>query len=234
MRLAATEGTRGDASRRASRARASSTVLDLVAGTLLALGATPVIVLAALGSAITLRAWPFFVQRRVGLRGREFRCVKLRTLPRGTSRTLDKYALGTITVPRFARWLRATHVDELPQLWLVPLRRMSLVGPRPEMPEIEARYPERLRSVRRTVRPGCTGLWQISIDAGKMIYEAPEYDECYVAHQSLRLDLWILWRTVAMIVGRRPAITLADLEQRGWVTRHVVEPGFAAGGGGAA
>jgi len=212
----------------AGGSHAIKAAVDILGGTLLALLATPVIVAGAIGSAVAFRTWPFFVQRRIGHRGREFRCVKIRTLPKRTPPTLDKYSLDGVAIPRLARLLRSTHLDELPQLWQVPVLRMSLVGPRPELPEIEARYPEWLRSMRRTVRPGCTGLWQISVGAPGMIYEAPEYDECYITHRSLRLDAWILWRTARMAAGGR-AITLDDLAARGWLvpSSHDPEPCLA-------
>jgi lipopolysaccharide/colanic/teichoic acid biosynthesis glycosyltransferase len=110
-------------------------------GVLLALVALPVIIVCALGSAIALRSWPFFVQPRVGYRGREFRFIKIRSLPRTTPVATDKYSLDGLSTNRFGQLLRRTHLDELPQLLLVPIGRMSLVGPRPEMPELLERYP---------------------------------------------------------------------------------------------
>ena len=218
-------------------------VIDLVVGVPLALLVLPLIVVLAVGSAITLRAWPLFVQRRVGRGGREFPFVKLRTLPTTVPTAADKYHLQDVRIPAFCRVLRAKHLDELPQLLLVPVGWMSLVGPRPEMPDILERYPRELAADRSCVRPGCTGLWQVSTSVSKLIYEAPEYDLAYVREGSLRLDLWILARTLRLYLPRARYIELSDIprwtEGRGFVGRKaptvgsqpevpVVEPEVAA------
>lgn len=202
----------GDAS---GYARWGKRGLDLVVGTALSFLVLPVIAVLAVGAAIVFRTNPFFVQRRTGRDGREFRCPKIRTLPRATAIALDKYALADLSVPHFGTLLRRFHLDELPQVLLVPLGIMSLVGPRPEMVEMRDRYPESFRRVRERVRPGCTGLWQVSVAVTGMIYEAPEYDERYVEGLSLRLDLWILGQTVRSMFGRE-RVRLEDLAARGF------------------
>ena len=161
----------------------------------------------------------FFRQVRVGRHGREFRIHKFRTM-----RT-DAEALGAqITVgadPRITRvghWLRASKVDELPQLLDVLQGTMSLVGPRPEVPRYVALYPAALRETVLSVRPGITDLASIEYrDESAVLARATdphrEYVEVilpnklrlaarYVEQQSLALDLAILARTVAAIVGR--------------------------------
>jgi lipopolysaccharide/colanic/teichoic acid biosynthesis glycosyltransferase len=183
---------------------------DLTAGTLGCLLAAPVILLLATISLIMFRAWPFFVQWRVGYQGRPFRFVKIRSLSRHAPASADKYALAKVDVSRWGRFLRRTHLDELPQLFLVITGRMSLVGPRPEMPELISRYDPSFVKERTSVRPGCTGLWQVSVDAGSLIAEAPQYDEYYVSHGSTSLDVWILWRTVVCFFGGR-TIGLVDV-----------------------
>src|SRR3954468_15525527 len=104
-------------------------LVDVVLGTVLALVTLPFVLRTAIAAAIALRSWPFFVQERVGLDGRTFRFVKLRTLPRGAPRYLDKYSVQAMEIPGICRWLRNMHLDELPQLWLVITGRMALVGP---------------------------------------------------------------------------------------------------------
>jgi lipopolysaccharide/colanic/teichoic acid biosynthesis glycosyltransferase len=190
--------------------------IDILAGTVLAALALPVIAVLAIGCAIALRTSPFFVQRRVGRGGREFPLPKLRTLPRSAPATVDKYALRTTSIPRFCRFLRHNHIDELPQLLVVPLGWMSLVGPRPEMPALMARYPAELVAARTRVRPGCTGLWQVSSASTRCIYEAPEYDLAYVDNAGLRLDAWIVYRTVHMWVRRGAVIELDDVPRWAW------------------
>ena len=183
---------------------AGKRAFDLVLGLGLILVALPVIAVCAVGSAVAFRTWPIFVQPRLGRDGREFRFIKLRSLPRSTPRQLDKNAVKQLAIPRWGRFLRRFHLDELPELMLVPLGRMSLVGPRPEMPEIAARYSPDFLATRLSVRPGCTGLWQVSEAVEGMIYEAPEYDSAYVANVSARLDAWILLKTVSStLFGRQ-------------------------------
>lgn len=185
--------------------------VDVVVGTVLALAALPLIVVLLVCSALVLRAWPIFVQDRVGRGGRVFRFPKVRTLPPETASSTDKYALSEVRIPAFGRLLRRTHLDELPQLLLVPFGVMSLVGPRPEMPEVLARYPTDFVAERTSVRPGCTCLWQISDSADKLIYEAPEYDRAYLRHSGPLLDAWILFRTARAWLPRSTAIELGDL-----------------------
>jgi len=191
--------------------RVGKRVIDLVVGVPLALLALPLVAVLAVGSAVSLRAWPLFVQRRVGKGGREFPFVKLRTLPVTTPSAVDKYHLDGVRIPAFCRFLRHRHLDEFPQLLLVPIGWMSLVGPRPEMPAVLARYPAEFASARSCVRPGCTGLWQVSTSVSKLICEAPEYDLAYVSRGSLRLDVWILARTFRVYLPRARYIEMRDL-----------------------
>jgi lipopolysaccharide/colanic/teichoic acid biosynthesis glycosyltransferase len=185
--------------------------VDVVVGTALALAALPVILVLMVCSAVVLRAWPIFVQDRVGRDGRVFRFPKVRTLPPETASSTDKYALFDVRIPAFGRFLRRTHLDELPQLVLVPFGAMSLVGPRPEMPDVLVHYPSEFVAERTRVRPGCTCLWQISESSDKLICEAPEYDRAYVRHGGLLLDAWILYRTARAWLPRTSAIDLNDV-----------------------
>ena len=176
--------------------------MDLTFGSVLAVLAVPVILVLAVGVLLTLRTNPFFVQRRVGRAGRPITIVKLRTLPRSAPPYAAKHELGEIVLTRFTRALRRLHLDELPQLLLVPLGSLSLVGPRPEMPGLHgAAHDAGFARERVQVRPGCTGLWQIGEGASGLIWDAPEYDRYYLRHRSFGLDLWILWRTAWVITG---------------------------------
>jgi lipopolysaccharide/colanic/teichoic acid biosynthesis glycosyltransferase len=204
--------------RRVRRAERAKRAVDLVVGTVLLLGALPLILVLALGSAISLRAWPFFVQERIGRDGRPFRFLKIRTLPPATCAYADKYALAEVRIPAFTRALRALHLDELPQLLLVVLGQMSLVGPRPEMPGLDAQLPRSLARARSLVRPGCTGLWQVGVDCDRLIGESPEYDLFYVEHRNVRLDLWILGQTVRKVVGGGQGVVRLD-EVPAWARR---------------
>ena len=156
-------------------------VFDLAVAIILLVITLPVLVLSALGSAISLRAWPFFTQERVGHSGERFRFLKVRTLPAVVPRYVDKHQLDLARVPAFCRLLRRLHLDELPQLFLVIRGRMSLVGPRPEMAHLHDGLPEDFQRLRTSVRPGCTGLWQISDSCTDLIGMSPEYDRYYLA-----------------------------------------------------
>jgi lipopolysaccharide/colanic/teichoic acid biosynthesis glycosyltransferase len=195
-------------------ARYGKPALDFVIGSLLALLALPVIVVVAAASTIVFGAQPIFVQRRVGRNGRIIRFPKIRSLPKWVRPAIDKDDLANdeVTIPAFGRFVRRTHLDELPQLLLVPVGLMSLVGPRPALPELLHRYPEGFAELRETVRPGCTGLWQVSVANDCLLYEDPGFDVAYIAHMSLRFDLWVLWRTLALYIlkGDR-RVTLDEL-----------------------
>jgi lipopolysaccharide/colanic/teichoic acid biosynthesis glycosyltransferase len=177
---------------------------DLAAGVALSIVTAPIIVLLAVGSAVSFRAWPLFVQKRLGRGGRPFCFVKLRTLPTDTPVDADKYTIAATTTTRWGRFLRASHLDELPQCWLVVTGRMSLVGPRPEMPALAARFDATFMRERLAVRPGITGPWQVSTACSGLIGEAPEFDRLYLAHAGPRLDAWVLLRTTGTLVGLRP------------------------------
>jgi lipopolysaccharide/colanic/teichoic acid biosynthesis glycosyltransferase len=178
---------------------------DLVAGVGLSTVTAPLIALLAVGSALSFRAWPLFVQKRLGRGGRPFCFVKLRSLPTDTPADVDKYTIAAATTTtRWGRFLRASHLDELPQCWLVVTGRMSLVGPRPEMPALAATFDASFMEERLAVRPGITGPWQVSTASSGLIDEAPEFDRLYLAHAGLRLDAWVLLRTTGVLVGLRP------------------------------
>lgn len=175
--------------------------MDLVVGSALALAAVPLIIVLATAGTAVWRANPFFVQERIGAHGRTFRLWKLRSLPVRAPAYADKYALDAVPIPWFGRMLRRLHLDELPQLFHVLSGKMSLVGPRPEMAFLHERMPDDFAAARVSVRPGVTGLWQISPAVQGLILEAPEYDRAYIAAPRVRLDLWILYRTLVQALG---------------------------------
>lgn len=201
--------------------------LDVTASAALLLLTLPVVVFAAMGSALALRAWPLFTQQRVGRDGAPFTFVKIRTLPVETPHYVDKHQLDQARIPTFCALLRRLHLDELPQLVLVLRGRMSLVGPRPEMACLHRALPDDFASLRTSVRPGCTGLWQVSEGCTDLISSAPEYDRYYLDVRSFRLDLWVLYRTALKMVGLGGTITLADVPA--WLERGrlAAEPAIA-------
>ncbi len=186
-------------------------VFDMVVGTTLFVASLPVLLVLASVLAFQLRGWPFFVHQRVGRGGRPIYFPKLRTLSRDTPRYADKTLVEFHPVSRLAALLRDKHLDELPQLVLVPLGLLSLVGPRPRMANEVDQYPFPPFDVARTtVRQGCTGLWQVGAHTVATVSASPEYDLHYLRHSSFRMDLWILWRTVAQAFGGR-GVTLVEV-----------------------
>jgi len=146
-----------------------------------------------------------FKQYRVGLGGRLFQMHKFRTMVPGTA----KYACSPgesadPRITRLGRWLRRTSLDELPQLWDVLRGDMSLVGPRPEMPFIVEKY-DAIQRLRLTVKPGMTGLWQISPDRAEAIHLHIDYDIYYIRNLSLLMDIAILAKTFASVIRGRGA-----------------------------
>jgi lipopolysaccharide/colanic/teichoic acid biosynthesis glycosyltransferase len=185
---------------------------DIIAAAILLVLAVPFLACAALMQAVMLRSWPLFSHQRVGREGRLFRFFKLRTLSPDIEPYAPKYNL-TFPISRQSAALRRLHLDELPQLGLVLLGRMSLVGPRPEMPNLHRLFSDEFAAARTAVRPGCTGLWQISEHCATLIHEHPELDAFYLMHRGLRLDLWILAKTVRLLVpiGDRRLVSLDDV-----------------------
>lgn len=197
-------------------------VVDVVLGAVLALLLAPAMLMLATVLALQTRAWPVFVHDRIGRNGRSFRFPKLRTLPPATHRHADKTTCELRPASRLAAFLRARHLDELPQLFLVPLGRLSLVGPRPKMLDEHEPMDPLMGATRTLVRQGCTGLWQVGEHTSGRVSDAPLYDLFYLRYGSLRMDAWILWRTVAQACGA-PGVTLGD------VPRWTLGPGFVRG-----
>ena len=175
--------------------------IDLaVAAAFLALFAPLFALIAVLVKATSLGP-VLFRQERVGKDGRRFSMYKFRTMYRDAPQY--SYSPGAGDDPRITaagRFLRHTSLDELPQLFNVLLGQMSLVGPRPEMPFIVEQYTP-LQRRRLAVKPGITGLWQLSADRAFLIHENIEYDLYYVRHRSLFMDVAILLHTV-LFAGR--------------------------------
>ena len=142
----------------------------------------------------------FFTQVRPGLHGQPFKMVKFRTMT--DERGPDGQLLpDAVRLTPFGRWLRATSLDELPELWNVLKGDMSLVGPRPLLMEYLPLYtPEQAR--RHNVRPGITGWAQVNGRNALSWEDKFKLDVWYVNHRSLWLDIKILWLTVKKVLVR--------------------------------
>ncbi len=186
---------------------------DVVVGTVISVVSLPAILLLCIGSALSFRAWPIFRQKRLGRDGKEFSFLKVRSLPRDVPSDIDKYHLQDHSSSGWGRFIRAKHLDEFPQCWLLVTGKMTLVGPRPEMPSLAATYDPGFVHDRLLVRPGITGPWQIGPAAAQLIGESPRYDLFYLVSASPALDLWILWRTCLGLFGAQPR-DLSEYPQR--------------------
>jgi lipopolysaccharide/colanic/teichoic acid biosynthesis glycosyltransferase len=176
--------------------------LDIaLAATVLALSA-PLLLAAMLAIRIESRGRAIYRQRRVGRDGAAFDVYKLRTMVEGAEHIGSGLRIdaGDERITRVGTWLRRTSLDELPNLLNVLRGEMSLIGPRPTLPEQVAQYTPRQRG-RLAVKPGITGWAQVNGRASLPWSERIELDLYYVEHRSLALDLRILARTPAMVLG---------------------------------
>jgi len=194
---------------------AAKRAFDVVASLLGLIVVTPV--LAVLAALICLESPgpPLFRHERVGLGGRRFGCLKLRTMRpdaeeqlRANPALYDEYRRHHFKIPedsdprttRMGRWLRRSSLDELPQLWNVLVGDMSLVGPRPVVAEELTVY-QGSRTLLLSMRPGITGAWAVS---GRNCVGYPERCELelsYVREWNAWMDARILWATVGTVLG---------------------------------
>ena len=196
--------------------RVCKRMIDFVLGLILFLGLFPFLVVIALVVLIT-SGWPiFYVSRRTGQYGRKMIPVlKFRSMCRDAdqkkkelvdmSHRTDGPLFKIKNDPRVTpvgRFLRRYSIDELPQLLNVVMGQLSLVGPRPHLPSEVEKYALHHRRV-FTVRPGVTGLAQISGRSNLPFEEEVTYDMRYIEDWSLALDLWILWRTIFVVLFGR-------------------------------
>jgi lipopolysaccharide/colanic/teichoic acid biosynthesis glycosyltransferase len=164
--------------------------------------ASPLLALAALAIKLEDSGPVLYRQKRVGIGGRDFELLKLRTMVVNAEAIGAGYAVneGDPRITRVGRLLRRLSLDELPQLWNVVRGDMSLVGPRPTLRYQVERYDERQRR-RLDVKPGITGWAQVHGRAALPWAERIELDVWYVEHRSPLLDLRILLRTPLALFG---------------------------------
>lgn len=194
--------------------RAVKRAMDILGAGLLLVLFSPVMLTTLLLLTITTKGRPFFVQQRVGLCGRRFPMIKFRSM------RLDAASIKHLVanekdgpvfknrrdprITRIGRFIRSTSIDETPQLINVLLGHMSLVGPRPPVPEEVKQYkPWQLE--RLAVKPGLTCLWQISGRSEVGFEDWVRMDIWYVTHQAWRTDLTLLVRTPLAVLSRRGA-----------------------------
>lgn len=197
-------------------------VFDLVVSFILLVVLIPVFVVVALVIVVESRGGVFFrrddegnIVKRVGVKGREFHCWKFRTMKAKTHGMRSSELAGSNIrgdsplikikndprVTRVGRFLRRFDIDELPQLWNVFIGQMSLVGPRPHLIEEVEKYKKEHRFV-FTVKPGITGLAQVSGRSDLDFEDEVRLDSFYIENWSLWLDIKILFRTIGVVFGR--------------------------------
>lgn len=175
-------------------------LLDILAAMLLLVAASPLLLVVCLLLAIANRGHVFFFQQRPGLHGKLFRIAKMKTMT--DERDADGRLLSDEQrLTRIGRFVRSTSVDELPQLWNVLCGDMSIIGPRPLLPEYLPLYnAEQMR--RHDVRPGITGWAQVHGRNNISWQRKFELDVWYVDHLSFRVDMQILWHTFFDVARR--------------------------------
>jgi lipopolysaccharide/colanic/teichoic acid biosynthesis glycosyltransferase len=187
---------------------AAKVVLDFVAALILLIFTAPLIFFAMILIKVTSPGPAIYTQTRIGRKGKPFTIYKLRTMVHDceslTGAQWSKPGDGRIT--RVGRWLRRTHIDELPQLWNVLRGEMSLIGPRPERPEflpqleqVIPHYRERLQ-----VRPGITGFAQLQLPPDsdfESVRIKLAYDLYYMRHLGLLFDVTIYVGTILKLIG---------------------------------
>jgi lipopolysaccharide/colanic/teichoic acid biosynthesis glycosyltransferase len=196
-------------------------IVDVVGALALLILTAPILAAAIVWIRARSHGSPIFRQIREGRYGQRFTMFKLRTMYENSEHSLPELLADDRIraewelyrrikgdpriIPGVGRWLRRTSLDELPQLWNVLRGDMSLVGPRPLEIEVADALPRRTMALRRTVRPGITGLWQVSGRSDHDLATLCSIDVEYVEHRSLRLDFLILARTAGAVFSGRGA-----------------------------
>lgn len=204
------------------RNRAIKRGLDLVLGSVAVIFALPVIALAALAIKLIDRGPIFYRQDREGLGGQLIPVWKLRTMFVDADERLERYLASDPAIraawekrfkleddprilPVVGKLLRRFSIDELPQLWQVVRGELSLVGPRP-FPEYHLEtFEADFRALRRRVRPGVTGLWQVMVRSQGGVEEQRLYDTHYIRNWSIWMDFYVLAKTLVVIATGRGA-----------------------------
>ncbi len=193
-----------------------SKIFDTAVGLLGLVAFTITFPIIAIAIKLDSRGPVMFVQKRIGLNGKQFTFYKYRSMshdghkPYETPKLDHKHFRTFVFVTpqsrltRVGRFLRATSLDELPNFWNVLKGDMRLVGPRPEIPELVSQYPPEYHR-RHEVKPGITGLAQVSGRSHLTYEETMNYDLDYVNNHSLGRDLAILARTVPIVILRKGA-----------------------------
>ena len=179
---------------------------DLIISFICILVLFPIWILVPVAILIDSKGAPYFLQRRLTKNGRVFRMVKFRTMVINAERIgtgLFNYD-GDTRITRVGKFLRKTSLDELPQLINIVAGQMSVIGPRPVTKEETELYNIHKDYV-LSVLPGLSGMWQISGRSDSSYDERIQYDIYYIQNWSIWLDIWILIKTVYVVLKGRGA-----------------------------
>jgi lipopolysaccharide/colanic/teichoic acid biosynthesis glycosyltransferase len=186
--------------------------IDRIGGLALFLLTLPLLAACCAAVLVTMGPPALIRQQRVGRWGQVFTLYKIRTMKTdrrtsqvdfvGPERRLSHKRADDPRITPVGRFLRRWSLDELPQFINVMRGDMSLVGPRPEMVDIVAKY-EPWQHARHSVKPGLTGSWQVGERGGRLLHECTDMDLDYISHMSLRIDLKLLVLTPLAALGLR-------------------------------
>jgi len=187
--------------------------MDRISGMVFGVLLLPILIPLMLGTWLTMGRPAIFTQKRVGRHGKPFTVYKLRTMRHdrrqeqvpfdGEDRRRVHKSHNDPRVTQYGQFLRKWSLDETPQFLNVALGHMSLVGPRPELVEIVEMKYGGWQHQRHQVKPGLTGIWQISDQRQELMYQATHIDVMYLDRISFREDMRILLLTVPAALGYR-------------------------------
>jgi lipopolysaccharide/colanic/teichoic acid biosynthesis glycosyltransferase len=182
----------------------------------------PLIVIAAIAIKLFSHGSVFFVQERIGYQGKVIRIQKLRTMHINAQELLENHLQANPEaqeewqrhfklkndpriIPFIGNLLRKTSMDELPQFWNVLKGDMSMVGPRPFPKYHLDAFPREFQCLRQQVKPGLTGLWQVSARSDSDIAQQEQLDRQYIAQRSFLLDMKIIFKTFYVVLAQKGA-----------------------------
>ena len=200
------------------RAIVAKRVFDIIFSSLVLIFFSPIYLILALLIALSSQGPIFYVQKRVGKNHKTFNCLKFRTMINNADEVLESIMAQSPQlreefentfklkedprITRIGKFLRLTSLDEFPQFWNVLKGDMSVVGPRPLVPQELYKYGDRIDRV-LTIRPGITGLWQVSGRNDIPYPQRVNIDVYYVNYYNWWLDFWIIFKTIGVIMFPR-------------------------------
>ena len=193
-------------------------IFDMVFALFILAVFSPLYLILMMSIALNSRGPIFYVQQRIGKNHQPFNCIKFRTMVHNADEVLETMMRDSEhmrqefqssfklkedpRITKIGKFLRLTSLDEFPQFWNVLKGEMSVIGPRPLVPEELPRYGRKINTVLQ-IRPGITGLWQVSGRNDIPYDKRVKIDVYYATSHSWILDLWIIYKTIGVIVFPR-------------------------------